>query len=109
MALRNIAMESRPIIDTQYAIYAAYEAANDAAHNRPHGTCIVVTDASAMGSAIRYALSMCSGRHGERHGADECDLSKHVYLYFDGNCTLTLQNDVGSIHYQMLCIFHSGE
>jgi hypothetical protein len=84
MALRNIAVESRTIIDTQHAVYAAYDAANDAADNRAHGTCIVVTDAGAMGSAFRYALSMCPGRHCERHRADEYDLSKHMHLYFGG-------------------------
>jgi hypothetical protein len=31
----------------------------------------VLTNASAMGSAIRYALSMCSGGHCKRDGADD--------------------------------------
>ncbi|HEY5067977.1 MAG TPA: hypothetical protein VIJ04_24520, partial [Xanthobacteraceae bacterium] len=84
MALRNIAVESRTIIDTQHTVYAAYDAANDAADNLSHGTCIVATNASAMGSAFRYALSMCPGRHCERHRADEYDLSKHMYLCFEG-------------------------
>ena len=80
MAIGNIAMEPRTIVDTQYAVHAAYDAANDAANNRSHRTSIVLTDASAMGSALWYALSVCSGRHGERHGADEYDVSNHVYL-----------------------------
>ena len=82
MALRDIAMESRTIIDTQYAVYAAYDAANDAADYRSHGTRIVVADAGAMCGAFWYALCMRPGRHGERHGADEYDLSNHLYLLF---------------------------
>ncbi len=78
MALGNIAMEARTIVDTQYTVHAADDAANDAADNRSHGTGIVLTDASAMSSAIWHALSVCSGRHGECHGADEYDLSNHV-------------------------------
>ena len=80
MTIGNIAMEPRAIVDTQYAVHAAYEAANDAANNRSDGTSIVLTDASAMSSAIWYALSLCSDRHCERHGADEYGVSNHVYL-----------------------------
>ena len=80
MAVGNIAMEPGTIVDTQYTVHAAYDAANDAANNRSHGTSIVLTDASAMSRAIRYALSVCSGRHCECHGADEYDVSNHVYL-----------------------------
>ena len=80
MAISNIAMEPRTIIDAQYTVHAAYDAANDAAHNRSHGTSIVLTDSSAMSSAIWYALSLCSDRHCERHGADEYGVSNHVYL-----------------------------
>jgi hypothetical protein len=80
MAIGNIAMEPRTIVDTQYTVHAAYDAANDAANNRSHGTGIVLTDASAMSSALWYALSVCSGRHCERHGADDYDVSNHVYL-----------------------------
>jgi hypothetical protein len=80
MALGNITMEPRTIVDTQYAVHAAYDAANDAANDRSHRTSIVLTDASAMGSAIWHALSLCSGRHSERQGADEYGVSNHVYL-----------------------------
>jgi len=80
MALGNIAVESRTIIDTQHAVHAADDATDDAADNRSHGTGIVLTDASAMISAFWYALSACTGRQGERHGADEYDVSNHVYL-----------------------------
>jgi hypothetical protein len=80
MTLNNIAVEPRTIVDTQYTVHAADDAANDAADNRSHGAGIVFTDASAMRSAIRYALSVCSGRHCERHGADEYDVSNHVFL-----------------------------
>ena len=82
MAIGNIAMEPRTVVDTQYAVHAAYDAANDAANNRSHGAGIVLTDASAMSSAIRYALSVCCSRHCQRHGADEDDVSNHVYLSF---------------------------
>jgi hypothetical protein len=49
----------------------------------------VFTDASAMSSAIWHALSVCSGRHCECHGAngygaDEYNLSNHVFLKFGG-------------------------
>jgi hypothetical protein len=84
MAISNIAMEPRTVVDTQYAVHAAYDAANDAANNRSHGASIVLTDASAMSRAIRYALSVCSSRHCKRHGADEYDVSNHVYLLFWG-------------------------
>ena len=80
MAISNIAMEARTIVDTQYTIHAAYDAANDAADNRSHRTSIVLTDAGAMSSAIWYALSVRASRHCERQGADEYDLSNHVYL-----------------------------
>ena len=80
MAISNISMEPRTIVDTQYTVHAAYDAANDAANNRSHGTSIVLTDASAMSRAIWYALSVCSSRHCECHGADEYDVSNHVYL-----------------------------
>ena len=80
MAIGNIAMEARTIVDTQYTVHAAYDAANDAANNRSHGAGIVLTDASAMSSAIWYALSVRSSRHCEGHGADEYDVSNHVSL-----------------------------
>jgi hypothetical protein len=80
MAIGNIAMKPGTIVDPQYTVHAAYDAANDAANNRSHGTSIVLTDASAMSRAVRYALSVCSGRHRECHGADEYDVSNHVYL-----------------------------
>ena len=80
MAIGNIAMEARTIVDTQYTVHAAYDAANDAANDRSHRTSIVLTDASAMSSAIWYALSMCCSWHCEGHGADEYDVSNHVYL-----------------------------
>jgi hypothetical protein len=76
-------MESRAIIDTQYAVHAAYYATNDAANDSSHGTRVVLTDASAMIGAFRHALSVRTGRHCERHGADEYDVSNHVYLCFE--------------------------
>ena len=82
MAIGNIAMKPRTIVDAQYTVHAAYDAANDAANNRSHGTGVVLTDASAMSRAIRYALRVCSSRHCERHGADEYDVSNHVYPQF---------------------------
>jgi hypothetical protein len=80
MAIGDIAMEPRTIVDTQDAVHAAYDAADDTADNRSHGTGIVLADPGAMSCAIRYALSVCSSRHCERHGADEYDVSNHVYL-----------------------------
>ncbi len=80
MTLGNIGMEPRTILDTQYTVHAAYDAANDAANNRSHGTRIVLTDASTMSSSIWYALSLCTGRHCECHGANEYYVSDHVYL-----------------------------
>jgi hypothetical protein len=44
MAIGNIAMEPRTIVDTQDAVHAAYDAADDAANNRTHGTGIVLAD-----------------------------------------------------------------
>jgi hypothetical protein len=73
-------MEPRTIINTQYSVHAAYDAANDATDNRSHGTSIVLTDASAMGSAIRYALCVCSCGHHDCCGARKYDVSNHVYL-----------------------------
>jgi hypothetical protein len=73
-------MESRTIVDAQYTVHAADDAANDAADNRSHRTSVVLTDASAVSSAIWYALSVRASRHCECHGADEYDLSNHVYL-----------------------------
>jgi hypothetical protein len=73
-------MESRTIIDTQYTVHAAYDAANDAANNCSNGTSIVLPDASAMSSTIWYALSVCSGGDSERHRANEYDVSIHLYL-----------------------------
>jgi hypothetical protein len=84
MTLNNIAVEARTIIDTQYTVHAADDAANDAADNRSNGAGIVFTDASAMINAIRHALSVRSGRHCECDGADEYDVSNHVFLYFGG-------------------------
>jgi hypothetical protein len=80
MAIGDIAMKPGTIVDTQYTVHAAYDAADDTADNRSQGTGIVLTDAGAMSCAIRYALSVCSGRHCECHGADEYDVSNHVYL-----------------------------
>ena len=80
MTLNDIAMEPRTIIDAQYAIHAADDAANDATDDRSYRTSIVLTDASAMISALWYALSMCAGRHCKRHGANEYDVSNHVCL-----------------------------
>ena len=80
MAFSNISMEPRTIVDTQYTVHAADDAANDAANDRSHGTSIVLTNASAMSRAIWYALSVCSCRHCEYHGADEYHVSNHVYL-----------------------------
>jgi hypothetical protein len=80
MTIGNIAMEPRTIVDTQYAVHAAYDAANDAANDRSDGTSIVLTDTSAMSRAFWYALSLCSDRHCQRHGADEYGVSNHVYL-----------------------------
>jgi len=45
MAIGNVAMEARTIVDTQYTVHAAYDAANHAANNRSHRTSIVLTDA----------------------------------------------------------------
>jgi len=61
MPLGNIAMEARPIVDTQYSVYATNDAANDAANDRSHRTGIVLADARAVISALWYALSVCSG------------------------------------------------
>jgi hypothetical protein len=61
MTLDDIAVKPRPIIDTQYAVHTTYDAANDAADNRSHGTGVVLTDARAMSSAIWYALGLGSG------------------------------------------------
>ena len=61
MTLNDITMEPRTIIDTQYAVHTADDATYDAANNCSHGSSIVLTDASAMSSAIWNALSMCSG------------------------------------------------
>ena len=80
MAIGNIAMEARTIVDTQYTVHAAYDAANDAANDRSHRTGIVLTDARAMSSALWYALSVRSSRHCECHGADEYDVSNHEIL-----------------------------
>jgi hypothetical protein len=82
MAISNISMKPRTIVDTQYTVHAAYDAADDAANNRSHGTGIVLTDASPMSRALWYALSVRSSGHRERHGADEYDVSNHVFLYF---------------------------
>ncbi len=101
MTLSNIAVESRTIIDTQYTVHAAYDAADYAANNRSHGTGIVLTDASAMSSAIWYALSVCSGRHREchdnGHGANEHNVSNHVSFQFGVKVATTRQNGVRSV------------
>jgi hypothetical protein len=73
-------MEARTIIDTQYTVHAAYDAANHATDNSSHGTSIVLTDASPVGSAIRYALCVCSCGHHDCRGARKYDVSNHVYL-----------------------------
>ncbi len=80
MTFSDIAVEPRTIVDTQYTVHAAYDSANYAANNRAYGTSIVLTDASAMSSAIWYALSVRSDRHCECHGANEYDVSNHVCL-----------------------------
>ena len=80
MAIGNIEMEPRTIIDTQYTVYAAYDAANDAANDRSYGPSIVLTHTSAVSSAFRYALGLCSDRHCERQGADEYGVSNYTYL-----------------------------
>ena len=80
MPLGDIAVESRTIVDTQHSIYAANDTAHDAANDRSHRTGIVLADACAMIGAFWYALSVCSGRHGERHGADEYDVSNYLSL-----------------------------
>ena len=85
MTFGNIVMESGPIIDTQYTVDAAYDAADDATNNRSHGTGVVLTDASAMIGAIRHALSVCSGRQCKcqgtnGYGTNDYDVSVHVYL-----------------------------
>jgi hypothetical protein len=81
----NIAVEPGTVIDTQYTVDAAYDATDDAANNRSHRASVVLADASAMISAIWYALSMCSGRQCECHGTNgygtsDYDVSVHVYL-----------------------------
>jgi hypothetical protein len=80
MTFSNIIMEPRTILDPQYTVHAAYDTANYAANYRSHGTSVVLADASAMSSAIWYALSVCSGRHCECHGANKHNMSNHVYL-----------------------------
>jgi hypothetical protein len=80
MTFDNIAVEPRTIIDTQYSIDAAYDAADDTADNRTHRTRIVLTDACAMSGAVRYALSVCAGRHCDCHDASKYYGSNHVYL-----------------------------
>jgi hypothetical protein len=80
MTFGNIAVESGPVVDAQYTVDAAYDAPDDAANDRSHGTGVVLADASAMISAIRYALSVCSGRHGECDRTNGYDVSVHVYL-----------------------------
>lgn len=82
MTLDNIAVEPRTIIDTQHTVHTAYHAADNAANDRSHGTSIVLTDTSAMISALWYALSVRSGRHCERQAADDYDVSNYVYLWF---------------------------
>jgi hypothetical protein len=79
MTFGDIAMEPGPIIDAQYTVDAAYHAADDATNNRSNGTGIVLTDASAVISAIRYALSVRSGQHCKCYGTNEYDGSVHVY------------------------------
>jgi hypothetical protein len=73
-------MEPGPIIDTQYTVHAADDATDDATDNRSHRTSIVLTDTSAMISAIWDALSVCSGRHSQGHRTNEYDVSIHVDL-----------------------------
>jgi hypothetical protein len=85
MAFSNIAVEPGTVIDTQYTVDAAYDATDDAANNRSHRASVVLADASAMISAIWYALSMCSGRQCEcrgtnGYGTNDYDVSVHVYL-----------------------------
>jgi hypothetical protein len=80
MTFNNITVEPRTIIDTQYAIDAAYHAANDAADDCSHGPRIVLANASAMSRAVGHALSVCACRHCERDEANEYDTSNHVSL-----------------------------
>ena len=93
MTLGDIAVEPGTIIDTQYAVHAADDAADDAANNRSDGTGIVLTDAGAMSRAIRYALSIRSGRHCECYGANEYNVSNHVSLKFGGECVPTTRRN----------------
>ena len=72
-------MEARPIIDTQYAVDTAYNAADDTTNHSSDGTGIVLTDASAMIRTVRYALSIRSSGHGERYRTSEYDVSVHLY------------------------------
>ena len=76
MTFNNITVEPRTIIDTQYAVDAAYHAAN----NRSHGPRVVLANASAMSRAVGHALSVCACRHCERDEANEYDTSNHVSL-----------------------------
>ena len=78
MTFNNIAVEPGTVINTQYTVHAADDAAHDATNDRSHGTSIVRPDASAMISTVWYALSVRSGRYCECHGADEYDVSNHV-------------------------------
>jgi hypothetical protein len=57
MAISNIAMEPRTIVDTQYTVHATYDAANDAANKRAHGTSIVLTQTkpSRNGGGLGHA------------------------------------------------------
>ena len=79
MTFGDVAVEPGPIIDTQYAVDAAYNAADNTTNHSSDGTGIVLTDASAVISAIRYALSVRSGRHCKCYGTNEYDGSFHVY------------------------------
>jgi len=80
MTFSDVAMEARPIIDTQYTVDAANDSADDTPNNRPKGSSIVLTDASAMVSTIWYALSVRSGRYCERHDTNNYDIPVHIYL-----------------------------
>ena len=79
MTFSDIAMEARPVIDTQYAVDAAYNAADNTTNHSSDGTGIVLTDASAMIRTVRYALSIRSSGHGERYRTSEYDVSVHLY------------------------------
>ena len=80
MAIGNIAMKPGTIVDPQYTVHAAYDAANDAANNRSHGTSIVLTDASAMSRAVRYALERVLRPTSRMPCADEYEMCRIMFI-----------------------------